>query len=355
MAHVERLVDEVDAVAVEDVEEPHEQARRRARGAVAAEGAHGVLERLGGGVLVHAEHLAVEHHGRHREVARQRHHAGEPVGDVVEVAGVDAHVVVEPVHLHARAVELPLDGGEAGVPERLGDVGRARRQHRLDRVQHREPHGVEGVLPFGQRERRGATEVTREHRGAPDDGDRDAGGGGDGVGHHAGQRALPQLAGQQPADEVDLGLGGAREEVGEQPLASRLGSRAGRPGQLGEDPVHLEDLDRGLVGRLDVLPVGGSPADADAALASGAGEEPDRHLDLVGIERAQERGERLHLRLPRPGGADGSGRLDERGQQHPPMLPSSLAGWAAARRYDAPSAARGACERVSDVRGAGRP
>ena len=66
LARVERLVDEVDAVAVQDVEEPHEQERRRARGAVAAERAHGVLERLGRGVLVDAEHLAVEHDRRHR-------------------------------------------------------------------------------------------------------------------------------------------------------------------------------------------------------------------------------------------------------------------------------------------------
>ena len=108
------------------------------------------------------------------------------------------------------------------MAERLGDVGRAGRQHRLDRVQHREPHGFEGVLALGQRQRGGAAEVAREHRGAADDGDRDAGGGGDGVGHHAGQRALPQLTGEEPADEVDLGLGGAREEVGEQRLAGRL-------------------------------------------------------------------------------------------------------------------------------------
>ena len=172
------------------------------------------------------------------------------------------------------------------------------------------------VATLGEREHGGAAEVAREHRGAADDVDRDPGRGGDGVGHHPGQRALAELAGEQPADEVDLGLGGAGEEVGEQRLAGRLRPGTRGAGQLGEDPVDLEDLDRGLGGGLDVLPVGRSPADADATLARRAGEEPDRHLDLVGIERAQELGERSHLRLPRARGPHRGGRGDQRGEQH---------------------------------------
>ena len=64
-ADLERLVDEVGAVAVEDVEEADQQRRGRPRGRIAAERAHRVLEGLGGRVLVDAEHLAVEHHRRH--------------------------------------------------------------------------------------------------------------------------------------------------------------------------------------------------------------------------------------------------------------------------------------------------
>ena len=178
-------------------------------------------------------------------------------------------------------------------PERLRDVGGTGREHRLDRVQHGQPDGLEGLAALGQGEHRRAAEVAREHRGAADDVDRDPRRGGDGIGHHPGQRALAELAGEQPADEVDLGLGGAGEEIREQCLAGGLRPRTRRAGQLGEDPVDLEDLDRGLGGGLDVLPVRRSPAHADATLARRAGEEPDRDLDLVGVQRAQELGERL--------------------------------------------------------------
>ena len=151
--------------------------------------------------------------------------AVETIGDVVEVAGVDAHLVAESVDLHAGAVELPLHRRRARVAQRLGDVGGTGGEHRLDRVQHGQPDGLEGLAALGQREHRRAAEVAGEHRGAADDVDRDPGGGGDGVGHHAGQRALAELAGEQAADEVDLGLGGAGEEVGEQRLAGRLRPR----------------------------------------------------------------------------------------------------------------------------------
>ena len=148
--------------------------------------------------------------------------AGEAIGDVVEVAGVDAHLVAESVDLHPGAVELPLHRRRARVAQRLGDVGGTGGEHRLDRVQHGEPDGLEGLATVGQREHRRAAEVAREHRGAADDVDRDPRGGGDGIGHHPGQRALAELAGEQPADEVDLGLGGAGEEIREQCLAGGL-------------------------------------------------------------------------------------------------------------------------------------
>ena len=149
-----------------------------------------------------AEHLTVEHHRGDGQLERQRHHAGEPVGDVVEVAGVDAHVVAAPVDLDAAAVELPLDRCPTGVAQRLGDVGGAGGQHRLDRVEHRQPHGFEGILPFSQRERGGAAQITRQHRGTADDRDRDVEGGGHAIGHHAGQRSLPELAGEEATEEV---------------------------------------------------------------------------------------------------------------------------------------------------------
>ena len=193
--------------------------------------------------------------------------AGEAVGDVVEVAGVDAHVVAGAVDLDAGAVELPLHRRRAGVAERLGDVGGAGGQHRLDRVSTASRTASSASRALVQRQRGGAAEVAREHRGAPDDGERHVGRLGDGVGHHPGQRALAQLAGEQPADEVRLGLGGAREEVGEQRLARRHRPGAGGAGQRRSGSASSSSTSTdGSVGGLDVDAVGRPPADADAAL-----------------------------------------------------------------------------------------
>ena len=71
----------------------------------------------------------------------------------------------------------------------------------------------------------GAAEVAAEHRGPAHDVDRHLGRRGDGVGHDPGERALAQPAGEQPPDEVGLGLGRPIEEVGEQRLAAPPPSR----------------------------------------------------------------------------------------------------------------------------------
>ena len=71
---------------------------------------------------------------------------GQPAGDVVEVPGVDPHVVVDAVHLDARAVELPLHRRHADVGQRRrrrparpprasgGRLGRPRARHRCSPV-----------------------------------------------------------------------------------------------------------------------------------------------------------------------------------------------------------------------------
>src|SRR3546814_3922653 len=63
----------------------------------------------------------------------------------------------------------------------------------------------------------------------------------DGICHHAGQRALPQLAGEEPAHEVGLWRGGPLEEVLEQLLAGGHRSGAGGTGQGGEGGIRSEE------------------------------------------------------------------------------------------------------------------
>jgi hypothetical protein len=106
----ERPVDDVLTVDVQHVEEGRLERAAGAGAAVrtAPERAHGVLERVGTRVVVDADRLAVEHDRTHRQRAGPADHARQPARDVVQVSGVDPHVVVQPVHLDASAVELPL-------------------------------------------------------------------------------------------------------------------------------------------------------------------------------------------------------------------------------------------------------
>ena len=68
---------------------------------------------------------------------------------------------------------------------------------------------------------------------------RDARGPGDRVGHDALERALPEIAGQQPDQELPLALGGPGEQPGEQPAP--LGLRAG-PGHRADRPERGVDV-----------------------------------------------------------------------------------------------------------------
>ena len=229
MAGREGLVDEVDAVDVEHVEEAHQQRIATGGRIVPTERGHRVLERLRRRVLVQPEHLAVQHERLGRCGRRERDRPREPRRHVVEVARVDAHLVALPVHLDASAVELPLDRGRAGEPERLGDVRGAGRQHRLDRVEHGEVHPLERGRSLCEREHRRAAEVARQHRGAAHEGEGHAGRLGDGVGHDARERALAEPAGEQRCGRSRPPAAVARaEQLGEERAPS--GHRAGPRG-----------------------------------------------------------------------------------------------------------------------------
>ena len=118
---------------------------------------------------VEGQRLAVEHEPLGRQRAHDVDHLGQPVGDHVEGAGGDQHVVAGLVHLDADAVELGVDrdGAAAGLGHRRGHVGRARRQHRQDRPADLEPELAQRGLALERRpgDRHGAA---REHGRAAD-------------------------------------------------------------------------------------------------------------------------------------------------------------------------------------------
>ena len=256
-----------------------------------------------------ADGLAVEHELRGRERPDERHDARQPARHVVEVAGEEVHLVAVAVGLDAGAVELPLHrrAAELGGPrelERLGDRAGGGRQHRLDRRADRESDGIErGGATTVERDGGRRRQVAREHRGPSHHGDRDARGAGHGVGHERFQRALAELAEEEPPQQV--GLGGRRpsEQLVEDRGAGGHRTGPGRRRELIEGRVDISDLERRLLGRAGVGQTAHRrPPDADASLAGAAREDRHHNGHLVGFQLPEQLGEGGHLGEPRPGG-----------------------------------------------------
>jgi hypothetical protein len=105
------------------------------------------------------------------------------------------------VNLESRAVELPLDRRRPDASEGVVEVFARLRQHRLDRAEHREPEARETVSPVRDRRRRDRPELAGQHHRAADLRGRDRGRLRDRFDHHALERALSELAEEEPDQE----------------------------------------------------------------------------------------------------------------------------------------------------------
>ena len=183
--------------------------------------------------------------------AHDGRHGPEAVGDLVQVAGVDAHLAVVAVGLDPGPVELPLDRCRTGRGERGGDVGRRATRASAAR---RDPAPCRS--PRARRRRRverglrRATEVAGEHVRPPHRGDRDARRLGHRVDHHAVERALAQLAAEHLPQQVLLGLGRPGEDVRRAaPGGAALTPLPAIAGEPIDGGVDLEHRQRRLGGR----------------------------------------------------------------------------------------------------------
>ena len=246
-----RPVEHVLAVGVQDVEEVRRQRGRRPRGRHVDPGrdpAAGLLERPRPAVRPQRDRLAVEHQLAHRQRQRRLDHLGHPVGDVVQAAGEDRDVGARPVHLHPDAVELPLD-------RRRAPAGRARRRRRSP---SRRASAAPGGRPAaGTRPAPAAPPVSAAAATGPTaprsiaarrtSASGTSGGLRDRRQHHALQRALAQLAGEQAAQQRAAPArwpGANRSLTGR--TRSRLRPGAGQPGDPLERGVDLAHAERRL-------------------------------------------------------------------------------------------------------------
>ena len=215
-------------------------------------------------------------------------------------------------------------------------VGGGRGQHRLDGPEHLEPDGLQPRPALLQGDGGGVAEIPGQHARPPDDRRRHLRRLGHCLGHDPFKCPLPKPPGQQIGDEVDLRRGRPGQDGIEDGRPGPHRSRAGGAGQFAQrliefgkgDPARssarrfvslgtdrpgfsgrsVPRLQPGRIGRRD-SPTGGDPfgqcgpADADPALAGFADQESDGRFDLVGVEAAEQVGQRGDL-----GAAGGRGR-----------------------------------------------
>ena len=314
-----RLVEDVLAVDVQDVEE---QRRERHVAARRAEVAGRDLERLRAAVGAQRDRLAVEHDAAHGQRERGLHELRHARGDVVERAREDGDVAAVAVDLDAHAVELPLDGRGAELLHRGRDVGGGGGEHRAQRAADLEAERLQRVDTAGDRGRRHRPEVAAQHQRPPQVGGGDLGGARGRVRHHALERALAQLARQQRAQEALLALGRLLEQRGQRRAPGRLRAGPAEAADARERGVDLAHAQRRPERRRGQLPQR-RPADADLALAQLARQERDGDRGLVRRGRAQHRGQRLDLAAAGARRGDGLGGGDEVGEQHADIVPYS--------------------------------
>jgi hypothetical protein len=217
--------------------------------------------------------------------------------------------------LDPDSVKLPLHRGQFEARHRVGHVGAGRGEHRKDRPEDLEPDRAQTRLALGHRDLRHPREIARQHQRPARGLTANACCLGHRVGHHTGQRALAELAGEQPTEERGFVLGGAPEQVGEQATPRPHRSGSGSALDLVDRPVHLHHRQRGDVGRANPDRVDRRIPDADAALAGSARQEPDADRDLIRFELHQQLGENRDLARPRAGFADERRCGDHIGEQ----------------------------------------
>jgi hypothetical protein len=207
--------------------------------------------------------------------------------DFVQGARVDAHLVARLVGLDARAIHLVLEGCFPEIGQRLFDILRGLREHRLHWTEELHVVQVEcGDAVFRDAAGDGR-DIAGHHDGTADVCRREAVRFGEPVGHDAFERALADFAGEQSGEKlllVGVGAGEERRQQGPAPLrrsapAKRLYFR--------ERPIDFEETQGRSGSGFAAHAAQGCIADADPALACAAGEKRRGHLGFVGRQAVE--------------------------------------------------------------------
>ena len=187
-----------------------------------------------------------------RERTGRGHHIGQAGGHVVEVAGEHRPPRRRggaPGCGRRRASTPPSTvPSSASASSTLGGGGGEHRPHRPGPPRGPPPRAPS--RPSNRASRAVGPEPPAEHVGAAHDRGRHLGGPGDGVDHHPFERALAQLADQQPPQEVGLGGRGPDQQAAEDLVAAAHRARPGGDRHLVEGAVEVGDGEARLGRRL---------------------------------------------------------------------------------------------------------
>ena len=221
-----RPVDQVLAVQVDDVEHERGQAGVPLPGAPGGPGCRH-LKRMRPPILAQRDHLAVQHRVAHRQPGQGAGDLRQPVGDLVERAGEQAHGPIADVRLDPDTVHLPLHRRRADPGQGVLDRRSAGGEHRPDRPPDLQAELPEPRAALSQSGLRDRPHGSGQHQGPAHRGAGNLGGARDRLGHRTFQRTLMQLARQQPEQERLLMYGRPAEERVHQLLAGRHRALAG--------------------------------------------------------------------------------------------------------------------------------
>jgi hypothetical protein len=270
----------------------------------------GVLEGQRPAIRPQRDQLAVEDRRAHRQLGQRRNDLGQPAGDLIQGPGEQAHGAFGQMGLDPDAVELPLHrrlgralrrapgrGAPVDLGQGVGDARSAGGEHRPDRPTDLQAEGAQGVTAARHRGGGHRAERAAHHHRPAHLGHGYRSRAGDGLGHHAFQRALAQLTGEQAVQKLLLGLGGPAEQLADQRLPRGRRPLAGDRADRGEPGVHLAQRQRGGGRRGEPAPQR-SPSHADLPLRQFPGQvrDGDRHLERPGL--AQHGRKRLDLGEP---------------------------------------------------------
>ncbi len=155
-------------------------------------------------IVLEGDRLAVENDLSRRDHTRGLDDLRHRSGHIAQAARVHPHVVAGFVHLDTRSIQFVFERRLAELVQGRVEVGRRPGEHRPDRLKRAHHERVKRAVASAHRRRSCWRERPGEHDRPPETGRRDIPGTRHGLEQYRFERALTQLAVQEPDEKILL-------------------------------------------------------------------------------------------------------------------------------------------------------